>query len=259
MIKLAIETPSEYVEALGGVTDYDFVEASLCCEDQSYFQAYLTLRTNNPTRDVIVDNGAFLIGKSFSPMKVLQVAKNLEATMVILPDSFGNKKETLQYAKRWFDRFKCRGRFKVMGVLQGQSMKDWDQCYASYIRMGVDIIGIPYSTVDRGLWLEQWRNGIGYKELPKGVTFHILGLKNPFDVLWFRKFESVVSLDTSLPVMSSITQCDFSKGQFSSGHFSSHLSLDPIQLQFALKNIQFLRGLLNANEFSFDSKIVRST
>lgn len=236
-MQLAVETPTNCIQQFSPLTDYDFVEAHYCTISPEYNEAY---RWNDPEekrpRPLILDNSAFLLGRAMDIGTFGEVVKSVHPTMIVLPDVLGNTGETLALSHKWIMKF--IDRYEVMGVLQGNSMAEFDYCAEMYQRWGVELIGIPYHSIDRGLWLETRAD-----QLKPGTGIHILGLKNPFDVLLYGKFPQVQSIDTSLPVGSGCKELLFSTGQFASGRFDPTLIMTGKQMEVTIQNIKFLSQL----------------
>jgi len=244
-MKIAVETPTKFIQEFVRYTDYDFVEGSECLQDPEYYEQYKKIRSIYPQRELYLDNGAFL-STSGTPMdtnQYLDLADRLNATVTILPDVLGDKTATLLRVEKVIQRFLVRkksGHLRVMGVLQGKSMKDYDSCLREYMRMGVDIFGIPYYAIDRELWLS---DGLQSGVIPSIAAIHILGLRNPFDVLAFRRYSQVISVDSSLPIMSGRHGHRFRDGYFSSHKFHSSETLNPEHKKIVIDNIKLLRDM----------------
>lgn len=243
-MELAVETPAHLIPTFGQITDFDFVIGSYCKEHPEYLEGYKQHRWSNSQRKLILDNGAFENGHSMDPHVFMGLARELNATILVLPDSLGDSDTTLANAQKWFHKFKDVG--QVMGVLQGRTMDDYDLCLDVYARMGVDYIGIPYHSIDRGLWMSQRQKDLA------SLRIHILGLRNPFEVLDFRQYPFVVSLDTSLPVGSALQYLAFRSGQFGSKRFNPSEKIVDGKLELARDNIRFLAQICHGQRITLN-------
>lgn len=94
---------------------------------------------------IIMDNGAFELGESFSPERLIDLGNECGAHAIVLPDyPFQHSSVTIEAAEKWIPLFKENG-FATMFVPQSQTgdLADW---ISSYIWAGnnpdVDIIGM---------------------------------------------------------------------------------------------------------------------
>lgn len=168
--------------------DYDFVIASMYLESAAYKDYYLKHGRRNT---MILDNGAFEKGESIATGDFLKVIDELQPGVVVIPDVRQNHTATHKKVISFFDDLprKYKKKHKFMGVVQGTSYKQWDHLLRQYQKLGVDLIGIPYGTLDRISFIRQY---------PK-VKFHVLGLQYFPELFSLNLLENVVSFDTSLP------------------------------------------------------------
>lgn len=239
-IKFAAEIPPKVLlthPQLRTFLDYDFVIASMYLESEEYKNYYLQNRRSG----TVLDNGAFETGESIAVDAYVKVIDELRPEIVVLPDVRQNYQKTFSKVTEFFreaplDYFTT---YQFMGVLQGKSYNDWDYLLEYYISQGIDLIGIPYGTLDRTNFIRQHPD----------VKFHALGLQYFPELFSLRLLANVVSIDTSLPVKCAYAHIimrhlnfitvddrpDFEKG------------FDNQQLPFLECNLEFITNICNKN------------
>jgi len=131
---------------------------------------------------VILDNGAYELGSSFSFQHVLEVAKEIGPDEIVLPDVFLNKRETILSAneghKLFIDAIECAADISIMVAPQGESTSEWMQCFDALVStIHPDAIGIPVvyeSKMGRGVLIKQIISYIG-GDLWYQPDIHLLG------------------------------------------------------------------------------------
>ena len=128
------------------LNDYDFVLFHLYRKYPDYKSYFKQMRQLYPDRIMILDCSAyeFYVKKEELPMmEYIAAIFDLLPDYYILPDTLMNKDKTLE------DSFKLLRKIGVvrsqpMGVLQGNSVKDFSKCLTAYIESGVNAIAIPF-------------------------------------------------------------------------------------------------------------------
>lgn len=191
-IKFSSEIPPKVLidnPQLLKLLDYDFVIASMYLDDAAYRNYYLS----HQRAGVILDNGAFETGESIPVSDYIRVIDELRPAIIVLPDVRQDCNKTHLRVEE-FAAFKIfedyKADYKFMGALQGKSYAEWRSLLSLYQDLAVDIIGIPYGTLDR----------ISFIRNHPEVKFHALGLQYFPELLSLRLLKNVVSIDTSLPV-----------------------------------------------------------
>ena len=221
MIKFSFETPISYLKQANKVNDYHFVLAHIALNNIKYKQFFK--RTNKLK---ILDNGCAELGKSIEPNKLLQVFKDLNADILILPDVWSNFKETIYKSNLFLTSLKKLiniEKTQFMCVLQGRNEKELKFCLYSFLTLFKKfklnhkniIIGLPYYTISNAL-----KNKSPYKrrddvtntriyfiqkyyQVLKQFRIHLLGAGFNFtqEISFMRHFTNIYSADTSTPYL----------------------------------------------------------
>lgn len=204
-MKLACEIPTANLAELNGYTDYDFIIASHCVNDEKYKQFFIDLRKEHPERESILDNGAFEEGKAIDFGIYKELIDALKPNVLVLPDVVNDMRATLKASEKFmsqYDELCNAGLYSMMGVLQGNTIKEYVECLEEFNQYDViETIGIPYHLFYRPLFIEK-NNIIDFCDR-NGLEIHILGLPNPFEVVELAKYPDIIkSIDTSLPIVS---------------------------------------------------------
>jgi hypothetical protein len=243
-MKIACESPVSTLPVITEITDYDFVIASHCFKNAVYKDYYVSLRKDQPMREMFLDNGAFEEGKAVDTAFYKDLIYELHPTIVVLPDVVNNMQTTLDRVNNYINEnsqlFKD---FDNMGVLQGKSTEEYMQCLEFYNQFEeIGCIGIPYHLFYRPLFIEK-NNIIEYCK-KNNLLIHILGLPNPFELHELSKWDSVIlSVDTSLPVVSGKNARVFAHNQWQRERVNIDDIYNSEQLSFACQNIEFLKNI----------------
>ena len=202
-LPLAVELPVSSLQ-LSEVTDYDFVIASYCEDNDEYKEFYKNMRQSLArNRFMVLDNGAFENGQSMEFADYAEVVKELRPDQVVLPDVINDARITIEMSDEFLNR--ALGILPTpgyMGVLQGESINDYLYCLEFYIRKSkhhpIRTIGIPYHMFYRPTLLRKTNIIEICKE--HNLLIHILGLPNPYEILDLMKFDLISSIDSSLPI-----------------------------------------------------------
>lgn len=172
----------------------------------------------------IMDNGAFELGESYNPEKLIQLATECEADAIVLPDYPGHPAiKTVEAARELIPEVKKAG-FKTMFVPQSErgNWSSWVDAYswASYNDdidiIGMSILGIPnalpnvakpYARVVATSLL-QASNNFNYKKY-----HHYLGLNAgpALEIPSLINMDALDSCDSSNPVWCGILGHEYNK------------------------------------------------
>lgn len=144
--QFCIITPTEYLEKYASQSSMHLVLAHLVDTDEKYAEFYAG-------RDEfkIMDNGAFELGASYNPEKLIELGNKCNADAIVLPDyPFQPGQKTVDAAAKLIPDVKSAG-FQTMFVPQSETgnWRDWVETYswASYNSdidiIGMSILGIP--------------------------------------------------------------------------------------------------------------------
>lgn len=209
---LSFELPHKRLNILGKHNDVNFTLAHLV-HNEEYLSHY-----RDSTKYTICDNSAFELQRPLPAPEVIKAASLLKAQEVIAPDSFGNGTGTIQTTEeflKYMDDSGTRGKFRVMGVVQGANVPDWVQCML-YMKENkhIDVLGFSYigcKSFDQNI--SNARIGaVRYatNEVLGGLKkpIHLLGMGgNPIELVAHKDVENVRSCDTSIPVVQGLS-CD---------------------------------------------------
>jgi hypothetical protein len=144
-----IITPTAYLNQYASLSDTHLVLAHLIDHNEQYTSFYKTLSDHGDF--VIMDNGAFELGQSYEPSKLIELGYKCGANVIVLPDyPYESSAKTISAAKLWADMIKDAG-FHTCFVPQSKTsdIADWIKAYewaanSELVDMiGMSILGIP--------------------------------------------------------------------------------------------------------------------
>lgn len=107
------------------------------------YEQYRKFFENKKDRYLILDNSAFECGEPQVDEMEKWVEK-LEVDEVVAPDVLYDAKETYLRSKPFLERFKrAYPHIKVMGVIQGKSMKETRECIRRFLDLDFDVLAVP--------------------------------------------------------------------------------------------------------------------
>lgn len=149
--EFCIIAPTAYLPTYATQSKTHLALAHLVASDEAYADFYQQ-RSQAGDR-VIMDNGAFELGESYAPSKLIKLGKRIGAQALVLPDyPFQPADKTIQAAIKYTPLFKKEG-FSTFFVPQSKR-GDWDDWMAGYKWaanesdvdiIGMSILGIPNS------------------------------------------------------------------------------------------------------------------
>jgi hypothetical protein len=183
-----IITPTSYLEEYASQSETHLVLAHIVDTNPIYADFYK--RMSDRGDRVIMDNGAFELGGSYEPSKLIDLGYKCGADALVLPDYPGQSAiVTVLAAERLASEFKTAG-FSTFFVPQGEvgDLEDWIAAYqyaAQSINIdiiGMSILGIPnalpyipksYARVvmtqilkDRGIFADKFHHYLGLNGAP---------------------------------------------------------------------------------------------
>lgn len=144
--EFCIITPTEYCERYASQSTMHLVLAHLVDTDEKYCQFYA-----NSNEFKIMDNGAFELGESYDPERLLTLGRLCKADAIVLPDyPFQPADKTIRAATELMSEIKEAG-FRTMFVPQSEvgALEDWINGYKwasenpNIDIIGMSILGIP--------------------------------------------------------------------------------------------------------------------
>ena len=145
--QFCIITPTAYLEDYASQSTMHLVLAHLVDQDEEYATFY-----NRREEFKIMDNGAFELGESYAPDKLLQLGVKCSADAIVLPDyPFVHSSKTISESSAVIDEIRHAAGFQTMFVPQScvGELEDWIYAYewASENEeidiIGMSILGIP--------------------------------------------------------------------------------------------------------------------
>ena len=147
--QFCIITPTAYLEKYASQSSMHLVLAHLVDEDETYASFYASRKEFK-----IMDNGAFELGESYDPTKLIELATKCKADAIVLPDyPFQPASKTVGASSLMIDAVKDAG-FKTMFVPQSEKgdLEDWIRGYVWAAETpSIDIIGMSILAIPNAL------------------------------------------------------------------------------------------------------------
>jgi hypothetical protein len=235
--QFCIITPTAYCEPFASQSSMHLVLAHLVDTDTDYGDFYAGRKEFK-----IMDNGAFELGESYDPKKLIELALHCKADAIVLPDyPFQASSVTIDASVKLIEQVKEAG-FKTMYVPQSQTgdTEDWIRGYVWGANhpgidiMGMSILGVPNAiphihigyarVVMTQILIEQ-----GYFKF--GKYHHYLGLNAgpKLEIPSLINMGALDSCDSSAPVWAGINGHEYSTNTDSLQHVSkiqNHVNFD---------------------------------
>lgn len=221
--QFCIIAPTAYLEAYALRSKSHLVLAHIVDKDPMYANFYKALSESERGDRIIMDNGAFELGESYAPEKLVELGKRCGAHAIVLPDyPWKPSRLTVEAAQQWLPTIRGEG-FATMFVPQSETdqLEDWVDGYMwaadnpDIDIIGMSILGIPTAIphipaayarvvmtellIDRGVFAEKYHHYLG---LNAGPALEIPPLL---------KAEALNSCDSSNPVWMAILGHEYSK------------------------------------------------
>jgi hypothetical protein len=170
----AAEYPLSVHDIVKSLTDYDFLIALTAMRDPRYRDLFR--RDRDPRRYRIVDSGIFEDPSNpITPQKQLAIALELDADEVVPIDAINDCDQTLKLMREFLGLAETFP-FKVQGVVQGKSLKEWLRCFWElHDNPRVDVIGLTYFEVPRDL-REAGMSDFGVPDMTEVARLTLLNL-----------------------------------------------------------------------------------
>jgi hypothetical protein len=138
--KFCIITPTAYLNDYASQSEMHLVLAHLVDTDEEYAAFY-----RDRSEFKIMDNGAFELGESYAPEKLIELGAKCHADAIVLPDyPFQPAARTIEAGAVLIDQVKAAG-YKTMFVPQSETgqLEDWIKGYEwASENDDIDIIGM---------------------------------------------------------------------------------------------------------------------
>lgn len=206
--KFGIISPTNYLQ-LSKQSNFHLVLAHLLDSDKKYLKFYRSRADDGDY--IIMDNGAFELGESYDPSKLIQLGKEVGANRIVLPDyPFQDANKTIDAAKEWGSVVKDNG-FATLFIPQSirGNLEGWIDSYIWADQsdlvdgIGISILAAPsalpniHDAYARVLLLEILKQ----KGLLSSKYHHCFGaIDIALEVQSLLSYGVVCSLDSSNPV-----------------------------------------------------------
>ena len=208
-VKIFHEAPLCLFDKVQEVTDGDYALVHLLEADQTYREKFLEA----DDREIILDNSAFELGKSFEADKFASWVDALGPDTYVVPDVVGSASDTLDSFTDWIKKYKgLEG--KKMGVLQGNSIHEATNTFKQLKALGADVIGIPHLVGYRWMKRVEATKPDPMELMHRRVALidtiwnycerhpiHLLGVALPQEGRYYHEMDWIESVDTSNPVV----------------------------------------------------------
>ena len=251
-MQLTYEIPTVNLKDFKDELDIGFVIAPQALKDKEYLVFYKDLAKKKYT---ILDNGAFELGRSISPKEIIDLALELGAKEIVVPDVQGNPKETIKVATEFFKYLECTNltnKFIYQMVPQGETAEEVIYCMQSLSGFNWQILGVvarfgEEKDMEKN---EQTRISIltrlGREMYPKQI--HLLGLVDASKLSIYTEldiFKQIRSLDTSYPIAKALEQKTLSKSVSKpKARITYKEVMGQKQIEKAKSNIKWMREAL---------------
>ena len=236
--QFCIITPTAYLKRYAAQSSMHLVLAHLVDTDEQYAEFYAN---RNRKEFSIMDNGAFELGESYAPDKLIELGKKCQANAIVLPDyPFQCASKTIGESSKLIGPVKDAG-FSTMMVPQSQTgeLEDWIDGYKwasdnlDIDIIGMSILGIPNALphippayarvvmtqllIDRGLFnFDKYHHYLGLNagpklELPALIKMNALDSCDSSNPVWMGVLghEFSHNTDSFLPVSKVKTEVNF--------------------------------------------------
>lgn len=225
-MKFAFIAPSAYLDTVSSQGDMHLVLAQHVLGDPDYWRFY-----KKEEKYKILDNGAFELGHPMPVEEVLKAADMIGAHEVVAPDVFRDGEATIVSVNNFlyeiglscnpnYPKKKEPPTFKIMAVPHGKDFVDWFTCFQHFYNDArVHVIGISYQSCKalKPLWpLEISLSALRVRLIRAlttafpDKTYHLLGGgTNPIEIVNYKEFPQVRSMDTKLPFVAGMMDQTF--------------------------------------------------
>jgi hypothetical protein len=215
MIQISHETPKCLLKLSKSFNDYQYALVHLLEEDEEYRNHFIQCR--NEGIPIYLDNSLHEKGYAIGGDTLIKWANELKPTNLFVPDVWMDKNATLKNAREWVD-IQLHERVEKVAVVQGQNLKEAEDCYLALKDMGYNKIAMSYGAdwyaerfqgfhIDKAKMLgristikQMFYNGI----IKKDDRIHLLGCSLPQEFGWYENCSYIESIDTSNPVMAAL-------------------------------------------------------
>jgi len=168
---------------------------------------YKKLVTERVPKWTILDNGAYERGKPVDFKELTEVAYQINADVLVLPDVFYDMKATLNNYEEFLKH--PPKDLKLLGPVQGRTPAEILKCFLElYLTPEIDFVGLSFLVCERCFSQITGKRGVAPNRIffvkllyRLGLTqkrLHLLGSGNPDELIVQSKFPFVFSFDSSV-------------------------------------------------------------
>jgi hypothetical protein len=275
---IAHETPLELMKSEDHfkINDYTYVLLHKLIEDPEYYNAVADIMNtgafNGTSHAVYLDNSCFELGASLSNEMLYAWCQKITPAVVILPDTLGNKKATIDQTFEFLKSYPETAHYG-MAVIQGSSPEEMIECYQEFrdFRIksglfpntpeGVDqiyMIGIPFvyswaekdPIVQANERIKLLRRLHESKVIDKNRKHHLLGTWWAGEFAYYKEYDWVYSIDTSNPVMAAIDGNKYSTAGVIGKPIATfdkvyHMKKSDIDMDLLYHNVSMFKEIVN--------------
>jgi hypothetical protein len=244
-MKVSFEVPLAHLYDFDEYQDYLFVLSHLC--ENPLYKNYVI----SSNKFKILDNSAYELKRSVPASQICDVAEEIKADVIVVPDVLGDTDETLKVTEEFYKEFTKRPGLKgvkTMIVPQGTTYSEYLMCYYKMRGFPYDMIGVSFYTPGPLFESEDLRlkkvQSIVNAEPNKKI--HLLGLYRPSFLYEYKKYLSIESIDTSMPVALAVYGKEFTDKSVKEGRPPAFfdLRLNKEQLSLAKRNIDNFKRII---------------
>lgn len=207
-MKFSFEVPIHSLSKFNKEQDYLFILAH-CLNNKKYFNY-----CKKSKKYKILDNSSYELGESIDPKKLITLAVQIKADVIIIPDKLFDKKRSEELQKEFMYLLKpLRKRFKLMKVVCGNNIPEYIESLIEVAEdTECDIIGMSQSrnmiTPNLSYCMQMLCE---YAESPIAFTkpIHLLGLTSPFELIEAREWKQIETIDTGRPINFAFAKKEF--------------------------------------------------
>lgn len=260
---VAHETPLHIMQSKDHfkINDYTYVLLHKLIEDPEYYEV---VKKINETRlhPIYLDNSCFELGASLSNDLLYEWTTKIVPSVVILPDTLGNKKATIEQTKEFLNEHPDTTHYG-MAVIQGSSPEEMIECYQEFRDIKIEgeeifMIAIPFvyswaekdPIVQANERIKLLHRMNDTRVVDKYRKHHLLGTWWAGEFAYYREYDWVYSVDTSNPVMAAIDGNKYSsagvigkpKATFDKVY---HMKKGDIDMDLLYHNVNVFKEILN--------------
>ena len=249
------EVPVSLLNRSREFNDYDYCLVHFLPQYEEYKEYYFN--SVKAGRHVLLDNSIFELGKAYNSDKFATWIEKLQPTEYIIPDVLDDSDETVKKLNDWLTTYKGLPG-KTIGVVQGESYEDAEQCYLEIVDK-VDKVAFSFDSCfydkffyDGGILNKYERMMFGRifmldKLMQEGILdttkpTHLLGASLPQEFLYYRGLEFIETIDTSNPIAHGIKGIKYEPWGLldKAGSMAEFIEVEDFDLDVVMYNVNLL-------------------